>query len=370
MKRTILLVIIFLLVATFVYGQLVKHERVKTHRIISRDPEIKDRHYTFAAVAFNAGNYHAAFNRVLRSRCPHGFLLLSHLLLEGKGCEQNIKLGLTKLRNAADGRLLKAIKLLATYYYQGIYLEQDKSQALKWYEKAAHRGDYDSMMLSARMYINGEGTDVNHQKALEYYLLAAETHKEAKAYFNLGSLYQSDFLGSPDYEKALHYYSLAAEKGDPKAHFYLGVAYQDGIIIKRDNRKAFEHFFDSAKGEYPDAYIKVAIYFHNGQFVEKNIEKSLSWFEKATEIGDSFAICKLGEIYYSGNGVQKNLGKAFTLFSQAAELGESDALFNLGVMYYKGIYVRQDVEEAIELWKKAVLLQNQRAIKALKQVEK
>lgn len=62
----------------------------------------------------------------------------------------------------------------------------------------------------------GYGTPQNLEKAIEYYLLAANRGDKVAAY-NLGECYELGKGVEQDLDKALEWYRIAAERGDEDA---------------------------------------------------------------------------------------------------------------------------------------------------------
>ena len=69
----------------------------------------------------------------------------------------------------------------------------------------------------ARMYLKGEGTEKNSEKAIEWFEKAAEQNMTDSQYL-LGLFYESgEGTVKPDFEKAKYWYTKAAENGDEDA---------------------------------------------------------------------------------------------------------------------------------------------------------
>ena len=62
--------------------------------------------------------------------------------------------------------------------------------------------------------------------------------------------------------------------------------------------------------------------------------------------------------------------RAIEFYTLAANQGQSDAQYNLGVYYYNGTCVEQSYSKARELWTKAAFKGDEKAIAALKRLDK
>ena len=150
---------------------------------------------------------------------------------------------LTKLRGCADGY----VKTLAWYrlaaekgdasaqlrmgylYQQGDGVEQDDSEALKWYRLAVAQGQY---KLGVR-YAQGIGVPHDFTQTAKWYTLAA-LHGHTRAQVNLGSMYCQGIGVEQDHGAAVKWYRMAAEQGDAIAQFNLAVSYVKGLGVPRD----------------------------------------------------------------------------------------------------------------------------------------
>ena len=63
---------------------------------------------------------------------------------------------------------------MAECYYQGDGVEQDFERALQWYLIAAEKGDVQSQVNAANAFYLGQGTKEDHVKAHQWWLKAAQ----------------------------------------------------------------------------------------------------------------------------------------------------------------------------------------------------
>ena len=103
------------------------------------------------------------------------------------------------------------------------YVTHHYEEAFKWLNFAAEEGYMDAELLVARMYEEGQGTDADMNKALEWYAKAAE-RGNAEAQFNMG--YDCEQRGQS--EEAVEWYWKAAKQGNVDALCNLGEMYEYG----------------------------------------------------------------------------------------------------------------------------------------------
>ena len=101
------------------------------------------------------------------------------------------------------------------YYDNGNYTE-----AVKWFRKAAERGDADAQFMLGTFYENGEGVSQDYQEAVKWYRKAAE-QGNADAQFLLGGLYATGQGVPQDDAEAVKWLRKAAEQGHAEAELML-----------------------------------------------------------------------------------------------------------------------------------------------------
>ena len=126
------------------------------------------------------------------------------------------------------------------------YKEKDYLNALALWEKAG-RLDYAPAQFNCGvMYSNGDGTEVNKEKALYWYEKAAE-QGHADAQTRCGIMYHTGDGTAKNLEKALYWYEKAAEQGIVEAQRECGIMYANGEGTAVDKTKAL-YWLEKAVG--------------------------------------------------------------------------------------------------------------------------
>lgn len=227
--------------------------------------------------------------------------------------------------------------------------------------RLAGEGDINAQLSLGYMYLYGEdGVEINHQKAFEYYKMAAEQNDDV-AINNLGSLYYSGIgtkrnslaaaqmfakaanLGNieatvnlafiylsgygipqnPD--EAIKLFEVASEKNNPTANFMLGYAYFKGYIVDKNLRVAFDLIRKSANAGYADAQYILALMYMNGWGTPQNYGNAIKALNKAVDQGNVVAMMELGNILAIGEKYPRDIYKAHILFNIASVRGADDA---------------------------------------------
>ena len=193
------------------------------------------------------------------------------------------------------------------------------------------------------MYLNGEGVNINKEKALRYINLGVEQgephslyimgitllyedKEEALKYlveaYRKGSYHAAEVLageGIKDYLNykeineldILGYVNTAVEKGRALGIYYYGLLNHYGIGVEKSDEMAFINFKEAAEKGCEEAILQIANWYKNGIFLSKDIEASISWYEKSVEMISIRGISELIDIYEEGIGGRQDSLKAF-----------------------------------------------------------
>jgi TPR repeat protein len=135
---------------------------------------------------------------VTRHTAQAFYVALLSLFLTVAVSAQNI----AELKKQAAAGDAKAQYSLGVAYANGYGVSEDKSEAMRWWRKAADQG-----------YI--------------------------KAEFRLGVAYDLSDGVPRDEAESVRWYRKAADQGDAEAQFNLGAAYRDGAGVPKDNAEAY-----------------------------------------------------------------------------------------------------------------------------------
>ena len=118
-------------------------------------------------------------------------------------------------RDLAERGSIQSQYKLALRYHTGDGVEQNLTEAIEWYKKAAARGHAEAQYTLAVRYYEGDGVEKNSWKAFKWYKLAAwQGHIEAQ--YSLAYMYKEEW-----YERnllaAFKWYRRAAAQGHREA---------------------------------------------------------------------------------------------------------------------------------------------------------
>ena len=206
------------------------------------------------------------------------------------------------------------------YYYGRNGVEKDYSEAVKWYRKAAERGDATGQVNLGYMYKNGLGVEKDFSEAVKWYRMAAE-QGDADGQTKLGYMYRDGLGVEKDYSEALKWYRMASEQGDADGQVNLGYMYHVGLGVEKDYNEAMKWYRLSAEQGNVTGQVSLGYMFERGIGVEKNYSEAAKWYRLAAEQGEALAQYNLGVMHQNGYGVETDLTKAKYWLEKAAAQG-------------------------------------------------
>jgi TPR repeat protein len=234
------------------------------------------------------------------------------------------------LKAADQGKPLAQLQL-AVAYANGQGVPQDQTEAVKWCRKAAEQGYVQAQSNLGASYYFGVGVVRDYEEAVKWYRRAAEKG-EAMAENNLGSCFEEGHGVQQDYSAALKWYRKAAEQGIALAQVNVGNAYSHGEGVPQDYREALKWFYKAADQQYPEAEYIIGVCYYFGQGVPSDHAETVKWYRKAADQGLAHAQYNLGSDYISGDGIIKDYVLAYKWDDLAAAQGETNAKADLPIL--------------------------------------
>lgn len=237
-------------------------------------------------------------------------------------------------REAEEGNLESQMNLGYMYLYGANGVEQNFSEAFKYYELASKQNDPIALNNLGSLYFSGIGTKQNIQTAMVLFEKAAELGNDNAA-LNLAFIYLSG--GKKDSirnQKAFEYFQKAEKEGNKIARFMLGYAHLRGFMTPKDYRTAFKLIQSSAGGEarIDEAQLVLAEMYTEGTGTVQNYQKAIGAYRAAVGQGNLEAVMTLAEIYAQGKICPPNPIMAHALYNVASAngaLGAAEARDNL-----------------------------------------
>ena len=323
---------------------------------------------------------------------------LTRIYFNGFGVDENMEKAKYFAEKAIQQGKPQANYYLGMLYYEGKYLKQDYKKALKLFGKTLeypYRSDEVDLAKDTlyKMYMAGQGTTKNEDKAKEY---GNENYYFSKPYA----------MGREGTREVIKQEKEKASKGEVKYQLILANKYYEGVIavgfctgcketlVAKDYKKAFYWYQKAFKQDSSEAATKLGEMYEQGKYVKQDINKAKEYYEKAeilkfmekqsAEMKDIVNIpYKEREdyvyTYFRKEITNKELEKAlyylsynfyelrkedikkinelkdidYKKYEELANKGDSFAQLVVADRYYKGIGVKQDFAKAFEYFSKS-----------------
>ena len=191
------------------------------------------------------------------------------------------------MKKAVWGLLFVAITLLGGEFDKAMeaYKRGSFIESLNGFYILAKNGDAKAQYNVGLMYANGQGSQKDLRKAMEWYEKAAQQDL-ASAQYNLATLYQAAGELDPHaYKKAAYWYEKAANNGVMQAFNNLAALYFKGNGVKKDPQKALMLFEKAAQMGDANAQLNCGIRYAWGEEETADKLKAYEYLQKALASG-------------------------------------------------------------------------------------
>ena len=224
---------------------------------------------------------------------------LANLYFHGRGVPQSSAKAIELYDKASHNGMEESASHIAFIYQYGLGVPRDLDAAIKWYEVDANQGDVNAIAILGWIYLKGDIPD-GKPKALALYEKAAGKDVVI-AYDALGMMYLYGLGVAQDAQKALQWYLKAADKADDIGR--IQAAWILGNYDPRDYRRAFD-LLNHARGS-PVALNNIAYMYEHGlgisdQNVPASLHKAFLLYKAAADQCYGQAMFHVGHFYETG----------------------------------------------------------------------
>lgn len=170
-------------------------------------------------------------------------LEFARMAFKGEGGPKNIQEAILYFSLASEQGESSASSVMGGIYRvglddQGVYIQQDSTQAYEWYLKAADQGiNSEAYYQLGEAFREGDGVAKNYQAALSWYR-KAEAYGSPKAMLGISLLYYFGQGVDKRPDLAAQYMKRSAELGLPVSQYNLGRFYLFGDGVTKDLQQA------------------------------------------------------------------------------------------------------------------------------------
>ena len=275
----------------------------------------------------------------------------------GSGTEQNYQKAFEWFERSAKQKNKFAQYSLANLYYYGNGVEKDLSQAFLWYRKSSAQGQPYASYAIAQMYNKGEYVNQSEETAQRYYksalsgFLKLESKDQAddNLYYKLGSMFKKGRGTDIDMDRAIDYFKRSAEMNNKNGLYEYGKELLLGEHIPQDKEKAVKLLEKAIKLENINAKRFLALELISGEHLDQDIDKGLAMLTECADSRDAYACYKLGKIYFKGEIVLQDLDKAekYLLLAEDNEFTQ----YAFGILYLQK--EKYDILKAVDCFEKS-----------------
>ena len=236
---------------------------------------------------------------------------------------------------------------------------------------SARLGNNQAMYMLAKLYENGEGTEINLKLAFLWYEAAANTG-HLKALVRAGFFWEQGLIGNKDKNKAKEYYNKVLEYllskfgGDFQSlaanpmlyEIWQDVHYRLGIVNEfpqegtdPDYEEAFKHYVKGAEGGHKRCQFRAGLCYAKGKGVEKDLEKAEQRYLAAIDAGVVRAMEALVFLHKDQKRFKESRQGAFEAIKKA---GSIPSQIQLAYYLLKGLGGEQDIKKAQFLLEKVI----------------
>lgn len=152
----------------------------------------------------------------------------------------------------------------------------DPKEAVRWYRKAARRGDSCAQYSLGVMLGRGSGVARDDAKMMTWWRMAAG-QGDANAQYALGWMYDQCGHAATDSNAALGWYKMAADQGHASAQYALGNLYARGEQVAQDDVLAAELLSSAAAQGNASAMLWLGWLYAHGRGLPYDPLQSYVW---------------------------------------------------------------------------------------------
>lgn len=220
------------------------------------------------------------------SEAPQALFEAGRAFLRGDTARRDPERALALFREAAELGHAGAMREIGNAYAAGAGgVRRDLREAMRWWERAAKRGDPVANFNLGRTLERGRGVPPDPERAVLHYRLAAAAGY-AKAETNLGIMFLLGRGVQRDPAEALALFERAAASGEPVAQYNAGLMRARGLGGRADRQRARRLLEAAARQDDRNAQLALA------QFLvavapddEERLAEALYWYEVAARPG-------------------------------------------------------------------------------------
>lgn len=261
----------------------------------------------------------------------------------------------------------QACYALGRHYNTGLYGDNQKPTALRYYEGACAEGHENACVGLVHLIYDGTVLPEDPANALAVAGRYCERGKTRACTLLASFFIRGELDGiAPDLEASFFYSRLGCEQGDVDACRWLAMQYQSGEGTQRDLNAALELF--KALCEYGETVscrdaAAISVEIETGQAPARGGNVMAA---AACDFQDPAACRVLAWRYLTGDKIEKDQGRALALLETGCEQGDANSCLDLGSVNHYALHgVAENLPAAITWYDRACKLSDRTACQQL-----
>ena len=194
---------------------------------------------------------------------------------------------------------------------------------------------------------DGIGVEPDLEQAIKYYKMAAEIGN-VNAQFNYANVLE--YKQDPE---CIKWFEKAYENGEIEAAYRIAMIYKYGEVVPKNDEMRNKWLQIAADQGYAMAQTDLGVFLINGEGIEKNEGDGIQWMQRAANTNNGLACRNMSILYRDGVGVKKDLDKAsyWAIKLAKSEDGDIGLVYDYAVHFFAGDNgFPKDVNRAVELF--------------------
>lgn len=229
---------------------------------------------------------------------------------------------------------------------------EERLEALKWYEKSAEHRNVNAMYQIAIIYRDGKGPKPDNLKFIEWLKRAAE-NGHVISQVTLGNMYRDGNKVESNESEAFKWYEMAAKNNNIDAIYQVATMYREGKGVE-ENRKESDHWL-RLYSEY-DLLRQINILADSFSHCKNGVydpEIGIKWYSVNAEHNNAESKYQIGIMLTDSEDADNNTMNALDLFNSAAKSGHINSAVKLSNLYRLGLADGSVFERAINMMENA-----------------
>ena len=240
------------------------------------------------------------------------------------GRSLNLSLGLNLAMKSMEAGYEQAYLLVATLYEKGLAVEADSQKAITYLKNAAADiGSYDAMKRLASYYQEGMYVVKNECTAVDWYWkMSLAGGDQGPGVINL--MLETPLCDDKSRKETMLRLQKLVDQQEPDATCLLGMLHSIGVGVEKSESKSLELQIKAAELGSHHCQTRVGVFYATGQGVTKDRSKARLWFKKAAQAGSVNAFQNFAYFLLTGPARERDFVEIYKWYWLSIESGKPE----------------------------------------------